>query len=122
MAIHSGCIALILMKKLCCIMSKLSSKRFTELNSDWRNNLEKHPSEIEGNYNIKRTADSVLLSLFMRNNQKCNNFHAPDCFLSEPNIPEGPEYENISTLYQCTERSLTNCFQDHRPLLGVIEM
>ena len=37
-----------------------------------------------------------LLSLFMRTNGKCNNSHAPSievvfCFLSEPNIPEGPE-------------------------------
>ena len=27
------------------------------------------------------------------------------CFPSEPNIPEGPEYEIISTLYRCTGRS-----------------
>ena len=23
------------------------------------------------------------------------------CFLSDPNIPKGPEYEKIATLYQC---------------------
>ena len=35
------------------------------------------------------------------------------CFPSEPNIPEGPEYEKISTLYQCTGRSLTNSIHTH---------
>ena len=30
------------------------------------------------------------------------------CFPSEPSIPEGPEYEKISTLYRCAERSFTN--------------
>ena len=29
------------------------------------------------------------------------------CFLSEPNIPEGPEYEKKSALYQCTGRNFT---------------
>ena len=33
------------------------------------------PSEIETT--ISETADSVLLSLFMRINGKCNNSHAP---------------------------------------------
>ena len=30
------------------------------------------------------------------------------CFLSGPDIPEGPQYEKISTLYRCTGRSFTN--------------
>ena len=34
------------------------------------------PSEIES-LQYKKTADSVLLSLFMRTNGKCNIFHAP---------------------------------------------
>ena len=29
------------------------------------------------------------------------------CFPSEPSIPEGPEYEQISTLYQCMGRSFS---------------
>ena len=46
---------------------------------------------------IQKTADSVILSLFMRTNGKCK-FSRPlhrlvFCFLSEPNILEGPEYE-----------------------------
>ena len=31
------------------------------------------PLEIEGSYNIRKTAGSVLLDLFMRTNEKCNN-------------------------------------------------
>ena len=30
------------------------------------------------------------------------------CFLLEPNIPEGLECDEISTLYRCIERSFTN--------------
>ena len=42
-----------------------------------KNNLEKtDPSEIE-NLQYKKTADSVVLRLFMRTNGKCNNSHAP---------------------------------------------
>ena len=40
------------------------------------------PSKIEKTYTIKKTADSVLLSLFMRPNGKCNNSHAPSISLS----------------------------------------
>ena len=32
-------------------------------------------------------------------------------FPSEPNIPEGPEYEKISTLYLCTGGRFTNSTQ-----------
>ena len=35
----------------------------------------------------------------------------------EPNIPEGPKYEKISTLYLCTGRSFTNSTQKQRQLL-----
>ena len=35
------------------------------------------PSEIERTYNIRKIAESVKLSLFMRTNGKCNNSHAP---------------------------------------------
>ena len=56
------------------------------------------------NPQYKKTTDSVLLSQFMRTNGKCNNSHylalvlAVFCFLSEPNIPEGPEYENFKNI------------------------
>ena len=36
------------------------------------------------------------------------------CFPPEPNIPEGPEYEKISTLYRCTGRSFTKSTQKLR--------
>ena len=63
----------------------------------------KYKPEIERTYTIKR-ADSVLLSLFMRTNGKCNNSHDPWHRLKRysafhQNIPEGPEYENhINTI------------------------
>ena len=42
------------------------------------NNLDKTGSfRIRENLQYKKTADSVLLSLFMRTNVKCNNYHAP---------------------------------------------
>ena len=56
----------------------------------------------------------------MRTNEKCDDSHAPSTslnFPSEPNIPEGPEYEKISTLYRCTGRSFTNSTQKQRQLL-----
>ena len=34
--------------------------------------------------------------------------YAVFCFLSEPNINEGSEYEKISTLRRCTGRSFNN--------------
>ena len=47
------------------------------------NNLGKtDPSEIERIYNISKTADSVLLSLFTRTNGKCDNSHTP--YLTSP--------------------------------------
>ena len=35
---------------------------------------------------------------------------------AEPNIPEGPEYENIPTLYRCMGRSFTNSTHKQRQL------
>ena len=40
------------------------------------NNLENRPFRNRENLQYKKTADSILLSLFMRNNGKCNNCHA----------------------------------------------
>ena len=60
----------------------------------------------------------------MRPNGKCNNSRplaqalAVFCFTSdEPNITEGTEYEKISKLYRCTERSFTNSTKKQRQLL-----
>ena len=62
------------------------------------------------NLHYKKTADSVLLSLFMSINGKCNSSYAPSkaifCFPSEPSIHEGTEYEIISTVYRCTSSNL----------------
>ena len=41
------------------------------------NNLENGSVRNRENLQYKKTADSVLLSLFMRNNEKCNNSHVP---------------------------------------------
>ena len=76
----------------------------------WKNGSFRNRENLQN----KKTADSVLLSLFIETNGKCNNSHAPSTGLSgiplsvQPNIPEGPEYENIPTLYRCTRRSFTN--------------
>ena len=58
------------------------------------NNLKKKtvPTEIERTSNIRKQQHRFFLSLSMRTNRKCNNSHA-FCFLTEPNIPEGPKYE-----------------------------
>ena len=39
------------------------------------------------------------------------------CFPSEPNSPEEPECEKISTLYQCMGRRFTNSTQKQQQLL-----
>ena len=81
------------------------------------NNLQNGSFRNRENLRYKKTADLVLLSLFMTTNGKCKNYHAPPlattfkavfCLPSEPNIPERPEYEKISKLYQCTGRNFTN--------------
>ena len=54
-------------------------------------------TEIARTYNIKKTTDSALLSLFMRTNGKYSSSFAPSSGLrgillsSEPIVPEGPE-------------------------------
>ena len=58
--------------------SKLFTQGISKSMQCFLNNLENTPSESEKTYNkYKKTADSVLLSLFMRTNGKCNNSHAP---------------------------------------------
>ena len=88
------------------------------------NNLENRSFRNRENLFYKKTADSVLLSLFMRTNGKCNKSHAPSalfCFTSGPNIPEGPEYEKISTVkngdVRCKGRSFTKLQAAIRQLL-----
>ena len=55
----------------------LSFFTLSKLLEIYENSLEKtDPSEIE-NLQYKKTADSVILSLFVRTNGKCNNSHAP---------------------------------------------
>ena len=77
------------------------------------------PSVIE-NLQYQKIADTVLLSLFMRTNGKCNNFHALApalavfCFPPESKIHAGPECEKISTLNRCMGRRFTNSTRKQR--------
>ena len=67
----------------------------------------------------KKTTDSVLLSLFMRTNGKCNNTHAPSTGLSGILFSVRNQYscEKKSTLYRFMGRSFTNSTQKQRQLL-----
>ena len=83
--------------------SLINSVRQNDICCDLKMPLKTGPSEIENPQN-KKTADSVLLSLFMRTNGKCNNFHAPRTgpsgillSIRAQLIPGGPGYEKIST-------------------------
>ena len=66
------------------------------------------------NLQNKKTADSVLLSLFIKINGKCNNSHAPSTGLSGIPLSVQTQYSwrtriwKIPTLYRCTGRSFTN--------------
>ena len=54
---------------------------WAKLNIDkysWKNGSLRNRENLQ----YKKTADSVLLSLFMRTNRKCNNSHAPSTGLS----------------------------------------
>ena len=72
----------------------------------WKNGSFRNTENLQ----YKITAHSVLLSLFMETNRKCNNSQAHQhqvafCLLSEPNIPERPEYEkNINTISMYGEK------------------
>ena len=75
------------------------------------------PSEIERTYNIRKQQTWFNWVCSRELMESATILTPPStilsgiCFPPEPNIPEGPEYEKISTLYWCTERSFTNCTQ-----------
>ena len=66
----------------------MHGEKFTQLHAAQRkllrplNNLENGSFSNRENLQYKKTADSALLSLFMRTNGKCNNSHAPSTGLS----------------------------------------
>ena len=75
------------------------------------NNLENGSFRNTENLQDKKIAGSILLSLFMRTDRKCNNFTPSSTCLSgilfsvKQNIPEGPKYENnIDTISMNREK------------------
>ena len=61
------------MIEICIVLYKLIRNNYVYK----PNNLKKNGSFVyRENLQYKKTADSVLLSLFMRTNVKCNNHHA----------------------------------------------
>ena len=76
------------------------------------------------NLHYKKTADSILLSLFMRTNGKCNNSHDPyywlkpySAFRQNSIFLKDQNMKKISTLYRCKGRTFTNSTQKQRQQL-----
>ena len=88
----------------------MHGEKFYQLHTEQRqllrplNNLEKGSFRNRENLQYKKTADSVLSSLFMRTNGKCNNSQVP---YYHQNI------KKTLTLYRCTGRSFTNSTQNN---------